>query len=380
MKKNVIVRAGIEDGIGFITGFPLTGTAGAIMTEVILPWIKGRGTPKFLDWELKAWPHIYSEVQNLLEIKVNSENYRIPQQVIFDNTVKQIPVDGVCIEKVPNRYALDTAIKVRTNKAFGLYLKMLVNMKRKYHNDLNLRLTAMSEDDNKLSLSVQDVFYEDYIRTNLVLDYEYGEGGSTLRKLIHADKILDPLNSTPLANNFGVNILIFTIDGKLIIQKRSKNVVVRPNEYCPSASGTISSLDIPRSKVKLSEVPLMREAVEELGFPNYDVSNTYLLGITRELIRGGEPELFLAAKSGYSFDQLVLAHQHADDKFESHSISFFDFDKYACDERLDSYDKIAHFINLVDKFIAQYKSHMSIPLWTAIALWKKARLQNVNIY
>ena len=112
----------------------------------------------------------------------------------------------------------------------------------------------------------------------------------------------------------------------MIIQKRSNKVIVRPNEYCPSASGTILSGDIPISGALLSDVPLMREAMEELGYRIANDHDLYFLWITRELIRGGEPELFFAARSTLSAAEVMNNHGYARDRFESKSVYFFKFD------------------------------------------------------
>ena len=259
-------------------------------------------------------------------------------------------------------------------------MKMISSWGKIYHNEVNVRLVDLNTKDQILNLVVQDVEYENYVRTNLVLDYDIDGRGTTIRKVIHKDRRLEPLASSPLANNLGINILIFTIDGQLIIQKRSNKVIVRPNEYCPSASGTISAADIPVQGGLLSEIPLMREAMEELGCRIADNHDICLLGITRELIRGGEPELFFAARSSLSAAEVVSNRAHARDRFESKSISFFKCDSYAFEESLNSPEKIGRFVLLVDNLIDEFQEQMSIPLWTAIALWKKARLTGAPLF
>jgi len=374
MKMKKLARAGIEDAVAVITGFPLTGTASILLTDGLLPCIRSLFERTYLDWELKDWPHLYANESHLLNITHYHKTSRLPQVIIFDNSERALNIGDIYVSRSSIQFQVSKDIKARTEDAFCAYMKMLRWRNKVYHNDRNVRLKDLTISEQRLVLTVQNVAYEDYLRTNLVLDSEFNDHQMTLRMLVHHDKKLEPLSDSPLANNFGVNVLIFTIDGQLIIQKRSNKVIVRPNEYCPSASGTISALDIPNHDTPLSEVPLMREAMEELGYYDPDHKNVFMLGITRELIRGGQPELFLAARSSLSASEFMNGYAHAHDRFESKSLHFFKFDRYAFSEELDTPDKIARFISLVDKFIDRFKDRMSIPLWTAIALWKNARI------
>lgn len=84
----------------------------------------------------------------------------------------------------------------------------------------NARLIGVSEK----SLRFQGCSYFDYVSTNLALDYPLDVGGS-LRKQVHAQGRLEPLEASMLANSCGVNGLVFSRDGQLIIQHRSRHVL-----------------------------------------------------------------------------------------------------------------------------------------------------------
>ena len=369
----------VMDAIGTITGFP-TKTATILLTDGVIPWIRSRFEDTYLDWELENWPHIYHGERQILTITYRNTSYRLPQVTIFDNSIEAIPNSKISVSKASTSFVIPKEIKAKTEEAFSAYMKMLKWRRRTYHNDNNVRLTDLAVSAGRATLTVQDVEYENYVRTNLVLDRKISHHESTLRKLIHGNGNLEPLSKSPLANNLGVNILVFTVDGQLVVQKRSNSVIVRPNEYCPSASGTVMSADIPTQGTTLSGISLIREADEELGYRAANAGDIFLLGVTRELIRGGEPELFLVSKSDLSASEMRSRYLHARDRFESKNLQFFQFDRYAFDERLDTPDKISRFSSLVDAFIDQFKDRMSIPLWTAIALWKNARLANVPLF
>jgi len=377
--KSNIVRSGLEDGFSYITGFPLTGTASNLLVDILLPRFHKKTLNNFLDWELKNWPHIYDQITDILTLELTKQTYRLPQQIVFDNTKKRLPLSKIKLVSLEQEFQIDPVIKAKTEEQFQQYLQVIKSLNRVYHNEKNVRLVDIDEHADNATLSVQNVFYEDYLRTNLMLDHDYDSNGSTLRKRLHAQKPLESMKLSPLANTIGINILLFTVDGKLVIQKRSSEVLVRPEEYCPSVSGTLSSGDIPIPDMPLSAVPLMREAEEELGYLEYDPTEIKLLGISRELIRGGQPELFLIVKCQNSAAQIKEKQKFAKGKFETCQLEFFDFNEHAITSAPDTPKDIADFFQTLEAFIEKYKELMSVPLWTALALWKKARLSHLNI-
>jgi len=376
MKKEILQS--LTSDIINITGFPLASTATSLLFAI--PFIlKRNNTPIFLDWELKEWPHIYSKETNIVETRFKNQRIRLPQVLFFDNTKKHQKNSDILVYKQPEKFITDGSVSAFTEDAYTAYEEFIKKANKTFYNDLNIRLLAVNEQDGKSTLKIQPVEYFDYIRTNLVLDWYSNHHKSTLRRQIHSNGSLEDLSNSPLANNFGINVLIFTIDGSLIIQQRSVSVIVRPNEFCPSASGTLTAIDVPASASTLADVSLMREATEELGIHHQNDSTVITLGITRELIRGGEPEIFLIAQSPFSRTEILTSQKSAKDRFESKQLHFFAFNNFALREELDNNDKIIEFSNLFDRCIEEYKNYMSIPLWTALALWREARLHGLTI-
>lgn len=128
-----------------------------------------------------------------------------------------------------------------------------------YYNDENLRLIGISKKNKKLVLEVQPVEYQWYVHTNLVLDAKIGKS-VTLREFLHAH---GKLGESPLANNLGINILVFTADGSLIIKKRKK-VAFRMGELDPSASGTLCLTDLLTS-MTLDKYPILEKHWKNLA-------------------------------------------------------------------------------------------------------------------
>ena len=72
--------------------------------------------------------------------------------------------------------------------------------------------------------------------------------GSADRTIIYKDKLRHRI----------VHVLLFTDDGKMMLQKRSKNVSYCPGHWCTAVGGHVRSGET-------YEVAAMRESLEELG-------------------------------------------------------------------------------------------------------------------
>jgi hypothetical protein len=85
----------------------------------------------------------------------------------------------------------------------------------------------------------------------------------------------------------------------MIFQRRSSKVLTNPNQLCQGFSGAMTEDDIRRSfqrsryQRRLQDVHVFRELTEELGIRKHSVAERCFMGLSRELLRGGKPELFL---------------------------------------------------------------------------------------
>jgi hypothetical protein len=94
-----------------------------------------------------------------------------------------------------------------------------------------------------VAIHVQRVRFEDYIRTNLILDHRVGTR-HTLRERLHSDGSLDFLETSKLAIIIGINIIIVNAAGDVPLLVRSHEVAVRPGQVCSSASGAFEIGDV----------------------------------------------------------------------------------------------------------------------------------------
>jgi hypothetical protein len=154
---------------------------------------------------------------------------------------------------------------------------------------------------------------------------------------------------------------------------------VRPDELCSSASGAIDFEDDVQDRIAsiktLADLPIHRETKEELGYEVADsIGESKFLGLTRELIRGGKPELFFVANSPLSWDEIMRSFEKCkDNKKESVEILPFDYNPYHCERlpELDNPSLSGEFKHRFEKILNQIESSgkISIPLLTNLVLW-----------
>jgi hypothetical protein len=184
-----------------------------------------------------------------------------------------------------------------------------------------VRLAGLSRQGGGWTLRLQGAGYFDYVRSNLMMDWQGPSG--RLRDLVHHAGRLPAPEASPLADALGISVLLVTADGGLIVQRRAPTVMVWPGALGPSAAGMAGPEDFDGAATLADLCPL-REAVEELGLPAETMGGIEprFLGLTREFVRGGAPELFYAAHLPLSEAELRAASARAEDGDEYTELLF----------------------------------------------------------
>jgi hypothetical protein len=97
----------------------------------------------------------------------------------------------------------------------------------------------------------------------------------------------------------------------MIFQRRSSKVLTNPNQLCQGFSGAMTEDDIRRSfsgrdtRGVMQDVHVFRELTEELGIRKHSVTERCFMGLSRELLRGGKPELFYAVDIDMSAKEIL---------------------------------------------------------------------------
>jgi molybdopterin synthase catalytic subunit len=123
--------------------------------------------------------------------------------------------------------------------------------------------------------------------------------------------------------------------------------------------------------------PSVCELSEEIGTAGDQAAgdNLVYLGLTRELTRGGTPEIFFLTRTSRTETEIRASWRDARDRWEASRLEMFHFGACAFGA-LTSDDRRHAFMSTVDAFLDRHLADASIPLLTAIALWADQRLHS----
>jgi hypothetical protein len=320
-----------------------------------------------LDWAY-PWTKLYTNQDSLFWVRdQDGEILYLPQVIVIGPTEfaseSSIKIELLGYENFRPHTPVDAGWEFYRRTADG-------SLKKMFFDDENARLTAW--DPLKRTLSFQGCFYFDYLKTNLALDAPLPVFG-TLREQLAKDGRIEELALSKLANTTGINGLLFSDDGYMIFQARRPTVLIRPYELCPGFSGTIDKIDIVNAVAgdgTLDKLDAPREMVEEIGIHRQEIKNRRFLGLTRELIRGGAPEMFYALDIGLSANA-ILARIPRDREGFIKKIFFGQFASAQLNEP-EAEQLPEYFWSLVRQTQAEGKKPISVPFLTNLALWYQA--------
>ena len=309
---------------------------------------------------------------NYLTITIENTMHPLPVVIEFDNT---LPLHGFLPNDIrtffsDTTFTLDRELEAKSGHFFQNYQRMLhVYGKRYFDGDL-VRLKCVSSSKKGVHLCIQPVKYNAVCKTHMCLDAPAERANDTIRHLVHGNGLEDLANSR-LPNSLGVNTLLFTVDGELIIQKRSREVVVFPSLLGVGSSGSFDADDFMYAGKSPQKFPFIRESREELNIHHDDIIYEKFLGITRELFRGGKPEMFFIAKTRLGQAQIIDRRNHAKDKWESSRLIFIQFGEHIFNTSLTDNQKHRFRCDMNELFKKHHINSMSWPLSSALALWQK---------
>lgn len=366
MVPEEFVGAVIEDSLN------IASTVIPIPRELIkwlLKKMEKNPTNKYLNTDYDRILDFYNkEKNNLLTLNYNNETEYLPQYLQIDNTKNSLEMNQFVFKFSKEVYYLPDEIKDYTSNAF----KQLTKTSNFRHGE-NLRLSNLTFENNIYTFHTQPVMYEDYMLSNMLMDYQLNQYDS-LRERIHRLGRLESFSESKLANHIGINILLFTPAGYLIMPQRSNKVIYAPLELSASISGAVQSRDIIPGQ-SLDSFEFAREGIEELGLSRDDIliDSVKFLGLTRELIRGGKPEIFFKMKTNLNKNEIEKRWKNARDKWENKKLNFYLFDPdwlnpIKDEKTLNSFN--VHF----NKFLEEHGAKMSLPFITNLALWKKLKV------
>ena len=260
-----------------------------------------KGIRRFLDQDLNLFDRYQHQDHIIQVVGESDEIFRIPAVAILN--ALDIPDETkVTVECKSDFFVASAGSKA----ALEEYKKDAIGRGKSFYDDETARLTDVIGGTN-ITLLFQPTSYFEYVKTNMAMDFDDGINDS-LRDEFHSNKQLESLADSKFANHMGINGLVFSNDGQMIFQRRSSKVLTNPNQLCPGFSGAIKLADIKdrRNCIEtLAEMDIYRELVEELGIKERFISLRRFMGISRELQRGGKPEIFFAVDIDMTAQQIV---------------------------------------------------------------------------
>lgn len=343
----------------------------------------------FLDWQLNNWQDIYQNQSQIIQPDIRGFPAYLPQVMSFDNTEKNLELQDIFFQIKSEPFQLPSTLK--NLDILSYYKAFVTRHNRKLFDGDCIRLAKidfnLNDSVKTITFTLQKAKYFDYLQTNLSLDFKLNKNELSLRERIHIQQQnhrLEPIEYSNLANILGINILLITKEGALILQKRSSSTLIRPNEICSSASGTVEPKDIKSSYFSLANYryfePFLRELQEEISVESNHINqyNIIFLGITRELIRGGLPELFFVIYTDLTSNQIQESYQNSLEQFESQSLILLRLGELAI-MNLKSTDQKHCFTQKLVNFLANYSDEISEPLWVHLWLFWKYRVRRFAV-
>src|SRR5690625_1156566 len=159
-----------------------------------------------------------------LSLVYNDNSILLPQHLVIDNTGNPLSLDNFIFNHSDKVFELPGELIKMTEAGFQ---KRIQNFP--YYNEANLRLSRIGCIGETYIFHTQPVFYETYLRTNMMMDYKE-DGKQSLREMYHANGKLEPLEQSVFDNHLGINVLLFTNQGELILMERSARVSYAPKK------------------------------------------------------------------------------------------------------------------------------------------------------
>lgn len=242
----------------------------------------------------------YSEEYDRLVLDgIDYEGGRLyfPSVCVFSNSAGD--TDIVFADKI-DRYALPQFVSENA------LLLMEAHASSNVKNSVTVRLDDFKFENGKLTLETCRSQYYDMLVTNRCMDYELG-GAVSVRRVYEYGDTVSPLDKSKLCNQIGINGLIITSDGHLLVEKRGRKKATWKNKFAQPISLALKITDdIVGKDGLLAGGEAGAEAVfkkvildtvgKNFGILESDIEEfslkTNFMGIARDLLEGGKPNLY----------------------------------------------------------------------------------------
>lgn len=186
-------------------------------------------------------------------------------------------------------------------------------------NNLTIRLDDINMVGNNVTLHTSRTYYYHMLLTNRCMDYKL-DCDMSVREIYEFNKTVSYLHESKLSNQIGINGMIMTKDGYLLLEKRDHKKTTWKNKFAQPISLALKAGDL-----GLKNDTVMEDTVEyankklmgvikktmkdnfgllETDYETLDLSKNFL-GLARDLLEGGKPNLYFTVTVNYTKDEFV---------------------------------------------------------------------------
>lgn len=181
------------------------------------------------------------------------------------------------------------------------------NSQKKNSNTVRLNDFTYDKGTDRLILNTGRSTYYHMLITNRCMDYQFANGLS-VREAYEYDDHICPLERSKFGNQIGINGLLVTSDGYVLVEKRSRKKITWKNKFaqCISLAMKLDDLEMSRWD-KLGAAPedaqekiegIIKKTIKgNFGLVPKDDYEVFqmehnFLGLARDLLEGGKPNLY----------------------------------------------------------------------------------------
>ena len=185
-------------------------------------------------------------------------------------------------------------------------------------NNITIRLDDLTVDNFNVTLHTSRTYYFHMLLTNRCMDYKL-DCDMSIRDIYEFDKTVSPLSESKLSNQIGINGMIMTKDGYLLLEKRDRKKTTWKNKFAQPISLALKASDLGLDKLPMENtieyankklLGVIKKTMKdnfgllEKDYESLDLSRNFL-GMARDLLEGGKPNLYFTVTVNYTKDEFV---------------------------------------------------------------------------
>lgn len=252
-------------------------------------------------------------------------------------------IEHFCLSGKSNPYLTIASLNIYANRAFDTRLEVkdkaaetfklpdfVIQNSRslldahkhsKKSNTVTIRLDDFERiGESKIKIFTKRTMYYHMLVTNRCMDYKLTDG-MTLRDIYECNEVISPISKSELGNQIGINGLVLTKDGALLIERRGLNKTTWKDKFAQPISLALKEDDLfdtgdKERKLKSDDVEkrllnVVKKTLknnfwltEGTDYAPLDFSQNFM-GFARDLLEGGKPNLYFYVVVNYTASEFA---------------------------------------------------------------------------